>query len=312
MILNQKGYSLRAIARVLKRSISTIVDEVKINSVNGKYDPRKADHKAYVRRWRSKYQGMKIAEDKELKKYVDKNLYDDLSPEVIAGRIPKHEKHLIPVSKDSIRRYIKSVHGRRVEYHRINQRRKRKRSRKRPISLRLRDRIFIDKRPKYINQRKRIGDAEADFVVSGKSGIGIILNVTDRKSRATFLEQIIHVTIENVHRAFLKIKERFPELKTITTDNDILMQKYKELEVLLNVKIYFCDPYSSWQKGTVENSNKYVRRDIPKSSDISKYSKRFIKKLEAKLNRRIMKCLGYQTPQEVLDKHRNTKSTRVL
>ena len=149
-------------------------------------------------------------------------------------------------------------------------------------------------------------------MVSGKSGKGIILNVTDRRSRNTFLERIIHVTIENVHKAFLRIKERFPELKTITTDNDILMQRYKELALLLNVKIYFCDPYSSWQKGTVENSNKYARRDIPKSSDISKYSKQFIKRLEAKLNRRIMKCLNYQTPQEVLDKHRNTKSTLVL
>lgn len=255
---------------------------------------------------------MKIAEDKELKEYVDKNLYDDLSPEAIAGRIPKHEKHLISVSKDSIRRYIKSIHGRRVEYHRIKQKRKRKRIRKRPKSLKLKDRIFIDKRPKYINQRKRVGDAESDFMVSGKSGKGIILNVTDRKSRMTFLEQIINVTIENVHGAFLRIKERFPELKTITTDNDILLQKYKELEGLLNVKIYFCAPYSSWQKGTVENGNKYVRRGIPKSSDISGYSKRFIQMIEDKLNRRIMKCLNYQTPQEILNKHRNTKSTCVL
>jgi len=255
---------------------------------------------------------MKIAENKELKEFVDKNLFDDLSPEALAGRIPKYEKHLPKISKDSIRRYIKSVPGRRVEYHRIKQKRKRKQSRKRPKSLKLQDRIFIDKRPKYINQRKRIGDAEADFMVSGKSGKGIILNVTDRKSRATFLEQIINVTIENVHRAFLRIKERFPELKTITTDNDILLQKYKELEELMNIVIYFCDPYSSWQKGTVENSNKYVRRDIPKRSNMSKYSRRFVQKLEAKLNRRIMKCLGYQTPREVLDKHRNKKHSRAL
>ena len=197
---------------------------------------------------------MKIVEDKELKEYVDKNLYDDLSPEVIAGRIPKHEKHLPAVSKNSIRRYIKSIHGRRVENHRIKQRRKRRRSRKRPKTLKLQDHIFIDKRPKYIQKRRYVGDAEADFIVSGKTGKGIILNV----------------------------------------------------------KIYFCDPYSSWQKGTVENSNKYARRDIPKSSDISKYSKQFIKRLEEKLNRRIMKCLNYQTPQEVLDKHRNTKSTLAL
>lgn len=310
--MKEKGYSLRGVAKALKRSISTIVDEVRINSVKGKYDPRKADHKAYVRRWKSKYQGMKIAEHGELKRYVEDNLYGDQSPEAIAGRIYKHEKHLPSISKDSIRRYIKSPHGRRVEYHRSKQKRKRKWSRKRLKVTKLRDRVFIDKRPKYINQRRRIGDVEADFLVSGKAGYGIILNVTDRKSRVTFLEQILKISIKNVHRAFLEIKKRFPELKTITIDNDVLLQRHKELEALLDVKIYFCDPYSSWQKGTVENNNKYVRKDIPKGSDISKYSKRFIKKLENKMNRRIMKCLNYLTPEEVLMKHRNTKSADAL
>lgn len=118
------------------------------------------------------------------------------------------------------------------------------------------------------------------------------------------MEQILKVSIKNVHRAFLEIKKRFPELKTVTIDNDILLQRHRELGVLLDVKIYFCDPYSSWQKGTVENSNKGVRRDIPKGSDISKYSKGFVKKLERKMNRRIMKCLNYLTPEEVVDNHR--------
>ena len=191
------------------------------------------------------------------------------------------------------------MYGRKVEYYR--KKKKTRRYRRRAKSQKLNDRIFIDKRPEYINKRRRIGDAEADFMVSGKTGKGIILNVTDRKSRMTFLELILEVTIENVHQAFQRIKKRFPELKTITTDNDILLQRHKELEALLNVKIYFCDPYSSWQKGTVENSNKYVRRDIPKGSNVSKRSSRFIKSIEEKLNRRPLKCLGYKTPREVLN-----------
>lgn len=250
---------------------------------------------------------MKIAEHEDLREYVEKELYDDQSPEAIAGRINEHEKYLPSISKDSIRRYIKSVHGRRVEYYRSKQKRKRKWARKRLKVTKLKDRVFIDKRPKYINQRKRIGDAEADFLVSGKNGHGIILNVADRRSRVTFLEQILEVSIKNVHKAFLEIKKRFPELKTITVDNDVLLQRHRELEVLLSIKIYFCDPYSSWQKGTVENSNKYVRRDIPKGSDISKYSKRFVRELENKMNRRIMKCLNYLTPEEVLAEHRKQK-----
>lgn len=254
---------------------------------------------------------MKIVGNYQLQKFIEAGLYDDLSPEAIAGQI-KHQKKkdLAPISKDSIRRYIKSVYGRRVEIYRKNK--KAKRYRHRAKSHKIEDRIFIGKRPKYINQRRRVGDAEGDFLVSGKSGSGIILNVTDRKSRATFLEQILKASIENVHRSFVKIKERFPELKTITIDNDILLQKHKELEKLLKVKIYFCDPYSSWQKGTVENTNKYIRRDIPKGSNISRYSRMFIKKIEDKLNRRPLKILHYKTPNEILSRRRNTKSADAL
>lgn len=260
-----------------------------------------------MRRRGAKYQGMKIAEHGELKKYVDDNLYDDQSPEAIAGRVTKHEKHLPKVSKNSIRRYIKSVYGRRVEYHRIQQRRKRKRGRKRPKLTKLNDRTFIDKRPKYIQKREIVGDAEADFVVSGKSGKGIILSLTDRRIRISFLERIIEVTIFNVHQAFQKIKGRFSELRSISTDNDILLQKHKELEKLLKVKIYFCHPYHSWEKGTIESTNKYVRKDIPKGSNISRYSKRFIQRLEEKLNRRYMRVLHYKTPQEMLNEYRKRK-----
>ena len=234
-------------------------------------------------------------------------MYDDQSPEAIAGRINKYEKHLPEISKNSIRRYISSVHGRRVEYHRIQYKQKRKRGRKRSKVTELKDRVFIDKRPKYIQERRYIGHAEADFILSGKTGKGIILNVVCRKIRVSFLEQILKVTIANVHKAFRKIKERFPELKSLSTDNDLLLQKHKELEKLLNVKIYFCHPYSSWEKGSIENTNKYVRKDIPKSSDISRYSKQFIQKLEDKLNRRYMKVLRYKTPQEMLNDYRKRK-----
>ena len=99
---------------------------------------------------------MKIAGHTELQKYIDSHLYDDKSPESIAGRIKKHEKHLPKISKDSIRRYIKSVYGRRVEHHRTKQRRKQKRAKRRPKVAQLKDRTFIDKRPKYIQDRKRI------------------------------------------------------------------------------------------------------------------------------------------------------------
>lgn len=183
-----RHYEQKDIAKALGRSTSTISDEIRRNSVRGKYDPRKADHKAYARRKYAKYQGMKIAENSELQEYVDDHLYDDQSPEAIAGRIKRYAKQLPKVSKNSIRRYIKSIYGRKVEYHRAQQKRKRKRGSKRPKVGKLKDRTFIDKRPKYIQERKYVGHAEADFLLSGKTGKGIILSLVCRKIRVSFLK----------------------------------------------------------------------------------------------------------------------------
>jgi len=293
----------------LKRSVSAIYDELARNETRGRYGPIKAHHQAYVRRKYSKYQGMKIVKNPGLREFVEKELLNDQSPTNISGRIKKHEKCLLPVSKNIVYKYIKSPYGRRIEHHR-NKQKNRRRRRRRGSSKKLQGRTFIDKRPQYINERQRIGDAEADFLVSGRSGKGIILNITGRKSRAAFLEQIIAVTIDNVHLSFKRIKKRFPELKTITTDNDLPLERHKELEKLLKIKIYFCHQYHSWEKGTVENSNKYVRRDIPKGSDISKYSKRFTRFLERKLQRRYMNCLDHFTPAEMLENHRKRKKRR--
>jgi len=300
--LREKRYSLRDIARALTRSVSTISDEIRLNRVRGAYDPAKAHHKAYVRRKYAKYQGMKIVHHSSLKQEIDSRLLDDQSPQAVARRIRNRERHLPSISKNAIYRYITSVYGRRIENHRLRRRKpwRPKRGRKKSLS----ERTFIDQRPKHINARRRIGDVEADFIVSGKSGKGILLTVADRKSRVSCIEKIFTVTIPNVHLAFLRIKKRFPEMKTITTDNDLLFERHKELEKLLNIKIYFCHQYHSWEKGTIENTNGVIRRDISKGSDISKYSKKFIKRLEAKLNRRPMECLQDRTPWEVLVMHR--------
>lgn len=306
--LSGKGYGVRAIARALGRSASTVSDELRRNRVYGYYDPRKAQYKAYVRRKYAKYQGMKIAACAALRREIEYRLYDDQSPEAIAGCLKRQKKKTLYISKNAIYRYIASPYGRNIEIHRRSKRKRqyRKRSRIRFLS----NRTFIDKRPKKINARKRIGDVEADFILSGRSGIGILVTVADRKSRASFLEQILHVTIARVHGALMRIKRRFPEIKTITTDNDILFERHRELEKLLQVKIYFCHPYHSWEKGTIENTNGIIRRDIPKGSDISRYSKIFIKSLEAKLNRRPMKILGFRSPQEILFVHRLRRANK--
>ena len=300
-----KRYSTRDIALALGRSQSTIVDELKRNKTRGQYDSKKANHKAYVRRKYSKYQGMKIVDNDRLKSFVDDLLYDDQSPEAIAGRLKRRQRSLPYVSKDSIYRYIKSFHGRRIEYHRGQIRRKKRhhRSRAKPWQ----DRTFIDKRPPFINNRRRVGDAEGDFIVSGKSGHGILLVIEDRKLRTTFLEQILEPNLTTVTRAFNRIKKRYPEWQSLTLDNDILFQHYKKLEKKFNIKIYFCFPGHAWEKGAVENRNAWLRRYISKGSDLSRFSKQFIKNLEIKHNRRFMKILNYRSPQEVLNTYRKRK-----
>jgi IS30 family transposase len=240
---------------------------------------------------------------KRLREFVDGALSDGQSPEAISGRLKYQEKHLSYVSKDTIYRYLKSPYGKLIGI-KWKKRIKPKRSKK--VS-KLKDRVFIDQRPKIIEKRGRVGDLEADFIVSGKSGKGILLTAVCRKLRTTFLELISDVSIDEVHRAFIRIKQRLPEMRTLTLDNDILFKMHKALEKLLAVKIYFCHPYHSWEKGSIENVNKEIRKFIPKGSNLSNYDKEFIQLIENHLNQRFMKCLEYKTPQEILNEYRKNK-----
>ena len=227
---------------------------------------------------------------------------------MIAGYIHTHCKHLPRISARAIRKYLKSPYGRKIEVYRARLKKRYKHTkRQKPF---MEGKRMITKRPKYINARKRIGDAEGDFIVSGKSGEGIIFNITDRKSRAVFFEKIHPVSIRTMENALFRITKRFPELKTLTLDNDILFIHYKRLEKKFNIKIFFCHKGSPWEKGSNENRNRLLRIFIPKGSDISKISRTTIKKLEQKIQRKIMKCLNYQSPKTVLEKHRTTKKSR--
>lgn len=283
-------------------------NEISRNRTKGTYDPDKASHKAYARRKYAKYQGKKIVENGALRTFVEDNLLAGQSPEAIAGRLKAgYEKGMPYVSKDGIYRYLRSVHGRKIEA-RITK--KKRRTRKRSTRGILDGRTFIDKRPKHINDRTRVGDAEFDFILSGKAGRGIVLVVVDRKLRVSFLEPIYRVSIAAVHAAAARIKQRYPEWKTGTTDNDLLFARHKELGRELGIRVFFCHPYHSWEKGTIENTNGEVRQDLPKGSNVSKHSKRFFQRIEKKVNDRFMKCLKYRTPNEALQRHRDMKKLR--
>ncbi len=244
--------------------------------------------------------GKKIALDPSLRTFVENNLLDDQSPDAIAGRLRKIEKTISYVSPAAIKRYIRSVYGRRIESHRARIfKRRRRGGRKKGV---LDGRRLISKRSRKINERKGVGNVEGDFIVSGKSGKGLGFVLIDRNLRKALFEKILPVSVRNVERALVRMKRRFPEMRTITFDNDILFLEHKRLERILGIKIYFCHPRSPWEKPSVENFNKWLRRYIPKSSDISRYSRERFKQLEAKANRRFMDVLGFHTPDEMYAK----------
>ncbi|MDI6883032.1 MAG: helix-turn-helix domain-containing protein, partial [Patescibacteria group bacterium] len=152
-ILLKKNHNIREIAGVLKRSPNTISREIRINSVKGKYDPHKADHKAYVKRKYSKYQGMKVAEDNQLWNYVEEKLKQDWSPEEIAGRLKEIDRHIKYASRGAIYKFVYSVYGRLLEQHLRYKGRRRKRGKRQKVTQ-LKNRVFIDERPKIVGKKQ--------------------------------------------------------------------------------------------------------------------------------------------------------------
>ncbi len=266
--LVRKGLTQEEIASRIGVKQQAISYELKKKTrKNRLYDGEYAQHKTYVLKRKDRTRTNSIPTNPKLRKTVEDYLMDDQSPELIAGRIKKYHKDMPYTSGRSIRKFIKSPHGRRIEAHR-NKIFKKKRG-KRKIRPEIKNKRMIDKIPKYIKLRKRIGDAEGDFIAAGKNGEGLVLVITGRKSRDPFLEKIHPVSIRCVENAIKRIKKSFPELKTLILDNDILFIHHKRLEKKFNIKIYFCHKHSPWEKPLVENRNKIIRKYIPKSSDIS-------------------------------------------
>lgn len=306
-ILLQKGYGVRDIANALHRGTATISDEIHKNSVKGVYDPKKANLKVRVRRMYSKYQGMKVVGDRQLWDYVEEKLQQDWSPEEIAGRIKHVDKHIKYASYQAIYKFVYSVYGRKLERF-LRYKGKKRKPKGRTKVTQLENRVFIEKRPKIVEKRKRFGDWEGDFIVSGKSGTGVLLVLHERKARYTIIREIMSKSPALVNQYIQEMFGIVVCFNSLTLDNDIVFRKHEELSELLGKPVYFCHPYRSWEKGSVENTNKLIRQYIPKGSDISQYTDKEIQKIEDKLNNRPRKCLGFQAPSEIMMKNKQFKT----
>lgn len=293
--------SLRWIAGALERSISSISDEIRRNQVKGVYDAQKAHHKAYVKRKDSKIQCLKVALDTDLRAYVENHIKDHQSPEGISGRLKNIDTQFPYASTKAIYKFVKSPYGRQIEKNLYSRAVKKKGGPKRDRPVTIDGRTMIDKRPKIIEKREEFGHFEGDFIESGKDGKGSLLVLVERKTRYPFLKYLADRDTDTVNRAVQKLLPDIPVL-TLTIDNDISFQKHQKLSTLIGADIFFCHPHAPYQKGTIENRNKAIRRYVPKRSDLSTYTTEYIGFVERTLRHRFMKCLGYQTPQEMFEK----------
>lgn len=293
------GKSRRFIAGKLDRSVSSISDEVNGNSVRGIYTAKKADFKAYQKRWRSKLQCMKVAMDPELKKFVTLCMTkDDQSPAGISGRLGRGIG-LQYASTKAIYNFVYSPGGRQIERHLYSRTVHKKSGPKRGTPVTIDGRVMIDERPKKVAERLEFGHYEGDFIESGKDGKGSLLVLVERKTRYPFLRYLEDRSTASVNRAVEEMLRGLP-VKSFTIDNDISFQKHEELSELIEAAVFFCHPQSPHEKGTIENRNKAIRRYMKKKSDLSTYTLEQFAEVERKLRDRFMECLGYQTPREAL------------
>ena len=292
--------SLRAIANRLGRSVSSISDEIRVGCVRGVYSADKAEHKAYVARKRSKLQCMKVAIDPKLKAYVIQHITDHQSPEGVSGRLRHVETKLQYASTKAVYKFVHSTHGTHIERHLYCNAVKKKSGKKRGSKVAIDGRTMIDKRPKKVETRREFGHFEGDFIESGSDGKGSLLVLVERMTRYPFILYCADRTTTAINRAITMLLAGIP-VESLTLDNDLSFQKHAELSELIHATVFFCHPFSSHEKGTVENRNRAVRRYAPKRTDMSTLGDERIREIEEKLRTRFMKCLDYQTPQEAFD-----------
>jgi len=303
-ILLKKGYSHRAIAQAMGRNHSSVIRELKRNTVKGRYDPQKAQHKAYVRRQGSKYIGMKVRTNPRIEQYLrEKMSVDGWSPECIAGRIFIDQG--LKITAPSIYKYLYH-HPSGIslcQFLKYKRYRPQRRQKNKTIREMIPNRVWLDARPEIINNRTRFGDFEVDTLGRSKGvSLATLVGVRERKTRKLFAVKVpgLKYAIEG----FKKILSPYQGiLESVTFDNGVENKRHQEL----NTATYFCHPYSSWEKGGIENGFKIIRQYIPKKTDLKDYSDKFIATILERINNTPMKCLGWSTPNEAFDKELSLK-----
>jgi len=292
-ILRSKKYSIRKIAKEMERSPNTISYELRRNKTGDQYEPKKAQDKSRLRKRMRRFQWMKIEENQELKNYIIKGLERKWNPDEISGRM-RLERKSFQISKNSIYRWLYSVRGQKychLLYSKRHYRKKRRGSKKRVL---IPNRIDISKRFLGAEHRTRYGHWEKD-AVNSRQGVSASLAVAaERKSRLYMAKKVRNMSPVNHEIATQKMLSNKKSL-SITRDNGIENTHHEETET----PSFFCEAYSSWQKGSVENQNKLIRIFFPKGTDFRFVTQEQVDEAVSIINNKPRKILKYKTALEV-------------
>ena len=291
------GTKKPAIARELSVTKSTIYREIKRNTGQRGYRPKQAHEKALMRR-KAKSQ---IRISAETWKLVDEELCEKWSPEQISGRLKKNE---INISHERIYQYVYADKrtGGILWKHLRCQKKRRKRLGGRDRRGKIPNRRSIEERPAIVEERIRFGDWEGDLIL-GENHQGVVLTLTERKSRFTLLRSLPSKHAGPVTQAIIDLLQWVEHLKSITFDNGKEFAGHQEVSLALNTDCYFAHPYASWERGTNENTNGLIRQYLPKSRNLKKVSSEEEIMIMDQLNLRPRKCLDFMTPFEVFFGH---------
>jgi len=301
------AHSIRSIASLLKRAPSTISREIQRNGGQSCYRASQADQAAWDRARRPKT--CRLAENPTLARIVATKLQLMWSPEQIAGWLkrtyPDGEND--KVSHETIYRSL-FIQARGVLKKELLQhlrrtramRRSRHHTQKSDDRRRIHDAVSISERPATVEDRAVPGHWEGDLLCG--SHRSQIATLVERQSRYVMLVKVASKDAETFANTLIKNARQLPHelYKSLTWDRGTEMAGHKRFTLATDIKVYFCDPQSPWQRGTNENTNGLLRQYFPKGTDISVYSQAKLNAVARQLNTRPRKTLKYDTPAERL------------
>ena len=303
--MRMAGWSAARIGLAIGRHRSTVSRELQRNaSCWGHYLDDQAQRQADARRRASRRRP--CTGDEALMAHVEAKLKAKWSPQQIAGRLgvaPPKALAGRSISPTTIYRWIWACPERtkRLREHlRVAWKKRRKPYGKPSHRGQMPNRVSIDDRPAVVAERSRLGDWEGDLIV-GKGRSGYVVTNVDRRSRYTVARKGDQATAQAVTAALHDAMHRLPAglRRTQTFDNGREFAGHEEIARRLGMAVYFAHPYSSWERGTNENTNGLLRQYLPKEMDFSQLTDWQVESILRPLNDRPRKCLNYRTPAEV-------------